>query len=252
MSNLFDKISTLVNAQVNDIRGRNPASPLARIRLNAKDAKENPQHTAQTLRRRLNEAIEYEGELQEKAERIMQEALELDEKVDALLRSGDEIGARHLQGQLNMRQQQLTIAESELRDHRLLTQHLMQEMSKLEAALDNQQRQAPSHSGTKSGGGSLRIPVQGTSGRSSSAGNKPASIIGAVSEKLEDARSGLESLLNNSPVPQPPAADRRYDKFEVMDEVPDPRAPKPSKETPSEMSDRLSRLSKPDDDDNVT
>ena len=252
MSNLFDKISTLVNAQVNDIRSRNPASPLARIKLNAKNAEENPRHTAQTLRRRLNEAIGYEGELQEKAERIMQEALELDKQVDTLLRSGDEIGARHLQGQLNMKQQHLTIAESELRDHRLLTQHLMQDMSKLEAALDNQQRQTHSHSVTKSGGGSLRIPVQGTSGRSSSAENKPASIIGAFSEKLEDARSGLENLLNNSPVPQPPAADRRYKKFEVMDEMPDPRAPKPSKESPSDMSDRLSRLSKPNDDDNVT
>ena len=40
MSNLFDKISTLVNAQVNDLLGRNPQSPLARIRLKRRGCRE--------------------------------------------------------------------------------------------------------------------------------------------------------------------------------------------------------------------
>ena len=131
MSDLFDKIATLVNAQVNDFLGRNPRSPLARIQFNAEEAEKNPRRSVQSLRRRLAEAIAYEDELQARIETLTQAALELDRQVDGRLRSGDELAARRLQGQLNMKRQQLTIAESELHDHRVLTQHLMQEMTTL-------------------------------------------------------------------------------------------------------------------------
>ena len=79
------------------------------------------------MRRRLEEAIEYEDELQARIDERTRAVVELDKLVDEMLRSGDERSAQRLQGQLNMKQQQLTIAESELRDHRLMTRHLMQE-----------------------------------------------------------------------------------------------------------------------------
>ena len=140
MSDLFDKISTLINAQLNDFLGKNPRSPLSRIRLDADEAEENPQRSARSLRQRLDEAIDYEDELQARIDQRMREVVELDKLVDEMLGSGDEYSAQRLQGQLNMKQQQLTIAESELRDHRLMTQHLMQELGALELALDSQQR----------------------------------------------------------------------------------------------------------------
>ena len=141
MDSLFDKLSTLVNAQLNEYLGRNPKSPLSRIRLDAEEVENNPRRTVKSIRDRLEEAMSYEDEIQAKIDKLTQEAIQLDEQVDAMIKANDEFGSRRVQGQLNMKQQQLSIAESELRDHRTLTQHLMQEMTTLEMALDNQQQQ---------------------------------------------------------------------------------------------------------------
>ncbi len=251
MSSLFDKINTLVNAQVNDLLGRNPRSPLARIKLNAEDAEKNPRRSVQSLRQRLEEAIDYEDELQAKVESLMREVADLDEQVDRVLRAGDEFGARRLQNQLNLKGQQLTIAESELRDHRLLTQHLMQEMTTVEMALDGQERRANTRARSAAGGvgsGRKRIHVQDARD-GAEPDNQGSSIIGAVTGKLDEARSSLENLLNNSPVPKPSQITGHYERFDVVvDEEPDPRKPKPRKSDKPNMDARLSRLSKPEDD----
>lgn len=237
MSNLFDKIATLVNAQVNDLLGRNPKSPLARIQFNAEEAEKNPRRSVQSLRRRLEEATAYEDELQAKIETLMQEALALDQQVDGRLRSGDELAARRLQGQLNMKRQQLTIAESELRDHRVLTQHLMQEMRTLEMALDSHDRRAETAASS-----SVSIPIEGIDSA------RPPSVFDTVSDKLNQTRSTLENLLDNSPVPAAPEISKRYEGFDIVDEAPDPRQPKPRRSNKDDMNARLSRLSKPDRD----
>lgn len=247
MSSLFDKIATLVNAQVNELLGKNPTSPLARIRLNADDAEKNPRDSAQALRRRLDEAVDFEEVLQEKIDALMREAADLDAQIDVSVRQGDEFGARRLQGQLNIKQQQLTIAESELRDHRALTRHLMQEMRNLEAALDERDRQLQSRSAaSEQSQRRTRIPVDGA-GLRARVGDQ--SIVGAVSDKLDEARDGLESLLNRQPPPaEPRPATPRSSKFIVVDEEPDPRQPKARKKDAGDMNRRLSRLSKPQDD----
>ncbi len=253
MSSLFDKINTLVNAQVNDLLGRNPRSPLARIKLNAEDAEKNPRRSVQSLRQRLEEAIDYEDDLQAKIESLMREVADLDQQVDRVLQAGDEFSARRLQNQLNLKGQQLTIAESELRDHRLLTQHLMQEMTTVEMALDGRERREQSRT-TVAGRGSARkrIPVEDARDGAES-NNQGSSIIGAVTDKLDEARSGLENLLNNSPVPKPSQITGHYERFDVVvDEEPDPRTPKPRKSDKPNMDARLSRLSKPEDDSDST
>lgn len=253
MSSLFDKINTLVNAQVNDLLGRNPRSPLARVKLNDEDVEKNPRRSVQSLRQRLEEALDYEDDLQARIDSLMRAVADLDQQVDQFLQAGDEIGARRLQNQMNLKLQQLTIAESELRDHRLLTQHLMQEMTTVEMALDGEERRAQSHSASASRGSErTRIPVQ-------DARNTPASeaggnsIIGAMTDKLDEARSSLENMLNNSPVPKPSQITGHYERFGiVVDEEPDPRAPKPRKDDKPTMDARLSRLSKPADDSDST
>ena len=247
MDNLFDKINTLVNAQVNEFLGRNPKSPLARIKLDTEDADKNPRRTVQSLRQRLEEALAYEDEIGEKIERIRSEAVVLDEQADEMVKSGDEFAARRVLGQLQMKQQQLGIAEAELRDHRLLTQHLMQEMTTLDMALDNQERQQskPKAQSSPSSSRSTRIPVEGVSSPSEP---EEKSFGDNVRDKLNDTRSSLENLLNNSPVPSAPEVSDRFQKFDVVDEVPDPRTPKSKKKDSGNMSDRLSRLSKSDDE----
>ena len=248
MSSLFDKIATLVNAQVNDLLGKNPASPLARIRLNADEAEKNPRGSAQALRRRLDEAVDFEDVLQEKVDALMQEAADLDAQLDASLRQGDEFGARRLQMQLNGKQQQLTIAESELRDHRAVTRHLMQEMRTLDAALDERERRTRSRpAGEQRTPGRTRIPIDGA-GLRERVGDQ--SIVDTVSGKLNEARDGLESLINReAPQRERPRASARRDHFIVVDEAPDPRQPKAPKKDAGDMKRRLSRLSKPQADD---
>jgi chromosome segregation ATPase len=250
MSDLFDKISTLVNAQLNDYLGRSPRSPLARIKLNAEEAEQNPQRSARGLRQRLEEAIDYEDELQARIDNRMREVFELDKLVDEMLRSGDEYSAQRLQGQLNMKQQQLTIAESELRDHRLLTQHLMQELSTLERALDNQEQRSGNQSGQRaSATGQTRIPIDGAASARGTSGGDNQSILDTVSDKFEETRSNLESLLGNSPVSEAPERSSSFQRFEIIDEEPDPRKPKPRKNDAPDMNARLSRLSKPSEGD---
>lgn len=247
MSNLFDKISTLVNAQVNDLLGRNPRSPLARIRLHEEAADKDPRRSAQSLRQRLEEAVAYEDELQAKVDGLTQEALALDQQVDALLRTGDDFGARRVQGQLNMKQQQLNIAESELRDHRLVTQHLMREMATLDSALDQYERQSrPSATTGSAQSGRQRIPIDGAASHREGAGK---SLLNSVSDKLNETRESLEGLLDSAPARQPADAPSRYEKFDIVDEAPDPRRPKPHKKDAKEMKGRLSRLSKSDSKD---
>ena len=246
MSSLFDKLNTLVNAQVNDLLGKNPRSPLARIKLKQDDAEQAPRQSARTLRHRLEDAIAYEDELQAKIDGLLRKAEALDEQVDRAISIQDELGARRLQEQLIMQQRQLAIAESELRDHRRVTGHLMTELRNLEGALDRQERDSASRSAGP--GNRQRIPLdEPGQARSPRAAGSP-SIVDSVTGKLDEAREGLEDLLKRSPVPQPPPKSSGRQRFDIIDEAPDPRKPKPPKTEASDMKNRLSRLSKPDAD----
>jgi len=246
MSDLFDKISTLINAQFNDLLGRNPRSPLARIRLNAEDADKNPRHSARSLRQRLEEAIEYEDELQAAVDERMRAVVELDKLVDEMLRSGDEFSAQRLQGQLNMKQQHLSIAESELRDHRLMTGHLLQELGTLEMALDNQEKRNQALPSASTG--KTRIPIDGLGSPDKRRATVNRSFMDAVTNKFDETRANLENLLDNAPAPERAGRPRGIQHFEIVDEEPDPRQPKPRKKDEPDMNARLSRLSKPDKD----
>lgn len=229
MSSLFDKLSVLLNAQVNELMGRNPRSPLARIRLNAKETATNPHRSAEQLRARLEEAMRYEDELQAKIDKLMGEALDLDEQVDATLGAGDSFGSRRLQTQLNLKQQQLAIAESELRDHQLVTRHLMQELVALEATLDEHARR------------SAQIPVDEATG---SASQTAKAIVRDATDKLNETLDALDVRLPNPRTPEP-----RPTRYQIVEEAPDPNSPKPQGKDASVMNRRLSRLSRPDDSD---
>ena len=227
MSSLIDKLSTLVNAQVNELLGRNPRSPLARVSLKPQDAAANPRQSATRLRQRLDEAIAYEDELQAKIDRLVQEALDIDEQVDAALKSGDSYESRRAQARLNAKQQQVTIAESELRDHRLVTRHLMQELVRLESSLDERERAG------------ARIPLEDEGER----GASPMSFIADAADRVNQALG-----VNERSQPQPPARAVKPNRYQIVDEAPDPRQPKPQGKDASDMTKRLSRLSGADDD----
>ncbi|MCY3914746.1 MAG: hypothetical protein OXG49_01915 [Chloroflexi bacterium] len=250
MSDIFDKISTLINAQLNDFLGKNPRSPLARIQLNAGEAEKNPQRSAQSLRQRLEEAIEYEDELQARIDERMRAVVELDKLVDDMLRSGDEVSAQRLQNQLNMKQQHLTIAESELHDHRLMTRHLMQELATLETALGRQEEERRGQRAqSSSSAGKMRIPIDGGARPGKRGAKVKKTILDTMSNKFDETRANLENMLDGSPAPARPVLPSAVQRFEIVDEEPDPRTPKPRKKDEPDMKSRLSRLSRPSEDD---
>ena len=178
----------------------------------------------------MEEAIEYEDELQARIEERMRAVVELDKLVDDMLRSGDEVSAQRLQNQLNMKQQHLTIAESELHDHRLMTRHLMQELATLEAALDRQEQERRGQRAQgSSSGGKMRIPIDGEARPGKSSGNLKRSILDTMSNKLDETRTNLENMLDGSPAATRPVRPSGVQRFEIVDEEPDPRRPKPRK-----------------------
>ena len=179
--------------------------------------------------------------MQAKIDVLMREALTLDEQVDELLRGGSNIEAQRLQGQLNTKQQHLTIAESELHNHRLMTRHLMQEMATLDAALDQRVRGG---SATAGASGRTRIPLAGAS----APGGSDSSLLNTVSAKLDETRENLEGFLNRPKAPDRGPPRRPTQRFEIVDEEPDPRQPKPRGSDADEMNRRLSRLRKSGDD----
>ncbi len=228
MSSLFDKLSVLLNAQVNELLGRNPRSPLTRIRLNEKESAANPRRSAAQLRARLEEAVQYEDDLQAKIDKLMQEALDLDEQIDVALGTGDSIESRWLQTRLNLKQQQLSIAESELREHQLVTRQLMQELTTLEATLDEHEKR------------SARIPVEGVT---ASTGNSATAFARDAADKLQETLDSLDIRL-----PSTKAAKPHPTRYQIVEEAPDPNSPKPQGKDANLMKQRLSRLSRPDDD----
>ncbi|MCY3572945.1 MAG: hypothetical protein OXG92_03125 [Chloroflexi bacterium] len=227
MSSFIDKLSVLLNAQVNELLGRNSNSPLARIRLNANEPATNPRRSAQQLRARLEEAVGYEDKLQARIDKLMDEALDLDEQVDAALGAGDSYNSRRLQTQLNLKQQQLAIAESELREHRLVTRHLMKELVALEATLGEQEMQ------------SARVTVE-EAGRSASQSAK--AIARDAADKFNETLGALGTRLPSAKSAQP-----RPTRYQIIEEAPDPNSPKPQGKDAKVMNKRLSRLSRPDD-----
>ena len=241
MSSLFDKIGTLINAQVNDLLGNNPKSPLARIRLDPRDAEKSPRQSARAIRRRLEEAEDYEDQLRAKIDGLMKEALDLDGAVDACLERGDQFGARRLQSQLNMKQQQIDMAEAELREHGLVTRHLMRELVDLEAALDSHEgQQGRQRADGQRKGQKARIPIDSA--------DPVEAIADSVGVKLNEAREGIETLLKgepNTPQRRDPGGKQR---IVIVDEEPDPRKPKALNADKDKMNRRLSRLSGPGDD----
>ena len=202
------------------------------------------------MRQRLEEAIDYEDELQARIDERMREVVELDKLVDEVLRSGDEYSAQRLQSQLNVKQQHLTIAESELHDHRLMSRHLMQELSTLEMALDSQERrQRDQDKRSSSSTGKTRIPISGVASTAKQGGKIGLSFLDAVTDKFDETRANLENLLDSSPAPDQQERPGGVQRFEIVDEEPDPRTPKPRRKDEPDMNARLSRLRKPPNND---
>ncbi len=250
MSNLFDKLSTLVNAHVNDLRDQAPGSPFARRAGKAADEPSDPHATARRLRQRLEKAFEREDLLEAKIKARQQRLRKLNQGVDDMIRNGYEAEARRMQNELNSIVRELEIAESDLSEHRMVSRNLLQELNTLEGLLERTLPPSSRPKGRRQDSRSpIKIPVAGaqTAAKDGESGEK--TILDSVSGKLNEARAGLGSLFNEAPKHDKKPRRQRFQRYEIIDEEPDPRAPKKREPKGPDMNDRLSRLSKGDDGD---
>lgn len=140
MAGFFKKMSTLIQSQINDI-----ISPMT---SDSKDSKSRRKflsrqnisgalsNDVEVIRKRLNEALDYETELQAKTDTLYALIAQLDGQADQAVNEGRDSDARKAVSQLQQAQRDLQTNESHLFEHRLVTQELMSRLNALESVLE--------------------------------------------------------------------------------------------------------------------
>ncbi len=136
MSDWFEKLNTLVRSTVHDVLSdQSSIEPARRPKMN-----KNVEKDIETLRQRINEAIEYEDDLQEQVNGLETAIGSLDQQADDAVEVGNEEQARHIIAQIQRTKQRLHMAQSDLDAHRLVAQELIQNVNLLEASVAETRR----------------------------------------------------------------------------------------------------------------
>lgn len=234
----FNKLNTLVQAHINNIIDPidEKTSKSRKKALSRQDIRGGLQKDVKVLRQRVDDALQYEGELQAKADKLYGEIAEWDEKANLAVKEERETDARFAIGRMQQAQRELEIMEADLQEHRTITQELISQVNMLDStiqAAENQLREDED--------GNISIPVSST--------NKEATTddIGAqIIKQLDNTRQNLSNLISE------------YTAKVTRDEQPRPQDDPPQRSRPvkhpvnnrkvdDEYEARLSRLSKPDD-----
>jgi phage shock protein A len=215
MNDLFKKLNVLVKAGVNDLLGSE--SPTERPRqLKPEQLGKDIDREITALRQRINEALAYEDELQAKVQSVSSEVTRWDQQADDAVSAGNDTAARHAIDQMQSAQKRLAMAESDLHEHRVVTQELISRVNMLEAAVaDARRAQDESAESEESSRSSLEAAGQ------------------ALSDVLREAREKIGSMgsLINTPQQSTPA--------------PAPEEITPSQSVDDDLARRRERLSKP-------
>ncbi|MDX1993342.1 MAG: hypothetical protein SF029_13195 [bacterium] len=188
MADLFKKLNTLLKSSINDVIGDQKSSdPRRRGFVLGKDIDREVNH----LRQRINEAVEYENNLHAKVLSIQDEIARLDEQADDAVRAGNDAQARYLIEQVQRTRQRLVMAESDVREHQLVTQDLIQRVNMLEAAVADARRSqqqsappAPSPAASTAPDRAAELPNVAPLERS----------MNALSDVLRDAREKITGM----------------------------------------------------------
>jgi phage shock protein A len=141
MSDLFKKINTLIKASVNDVLGDDWAvdGPRRRHLMPDKLGKDVDREIA-ALRQKVNEALDHETKLQSQITSLQDEIVRWDQQADEAVAQSKDATARYAIEQMQRAEQRRTMMESDLHEHRLVTQELIQRVNMLEAAVADARR----------------------------------------------------------------------------------------------------------------
>lgn len=245
----FNKLNTLVQAHINDIVSPMDDDDRDRARkkaLSRQEIRGGLQKDVGELRKRINDALDYQDELQTRADTLYQEIADWDAKADKAVEEGREDDARFAIRRMQQTQRELDLTEASLQEHRMLTQDLISQVNTLEGVVaqsdntdDTRPEQEVNDSRVDDIGRNLSAKLDQTREKLN---NLVSSYRGPGHEYIGDDEADTR--------PEP----RMYSRDEVVDEVPQPDPPRRNHPISDDKIDddyasRLSRLSKPDDDD---
>lgn len=156
MNDLFQKLNLLIRSGLRELVGDPPNLESLRRRLVSGGLGPDLDNEVNALRQRVNDAIAYEDTLLARVHELQAQADTLSSQADDAVAAGMQDKARELLAQLQRVQQRLSIAEADLREHRSVTQDLIQRVNMLESVVAEAkaERQAKTDAGasTQSGG----------------------------------------------------------------------------------------------------
>lgn len=227
----FGKLNTLVKAHINNVLDPidEKSSKSRKKALSRQDIRGGLQGDVKLLRQRIDEALQYEGELQAKVDKLYKESSDWDAKADAAVKEGRENDARFALGRLQQAQREIEMLEADLREHRTVTQELISQVNMLDStisAAEGQEETVPEPEATSEDLG--------------------AQII----KSLDNTRENLRDLISSYTAKV--TGQEEAPKQIIVDEEPDPnkdkvKHPVDSRKVDDDYAARLSRLSKPED-----
>lgn len=244
---IFKKLTTLVQAQINDI-----ISPLsdetdgpARRRWLARSGMgQDMANDVTLLRKRVDEALAYEDKLQKQLDALYQDVSDLDTKADEALQNGQESQARGYLGQMHAKQREIAAREADMSDHRAITQELLSQVNSLEAVLEQTRREQQEQAAQSAETAERTAQTQQTRIRveMDAQDEKAGQVMETLARKVDETRRKLGELITtqaDTPLARPE---------EVVDEVPPPPVhPMDRQKVDDDLARRIERLSKPDD-----
>ncbi len=134
MNDFLKKLNVLVKASLNDkLSGGDETAKPARVgKMLDEDVK--------SLRQRINEAVDYEDEIQARIRQFEAEAASWDRQADEAVAQGKDVNARYAIEQMKRAEQRVALAQSDLQEHQRVTQELIQRVNMLEAAVADRSR----------------------------------------------------------------------------------------------------------------
>ncbi len=139
MSDLFKKLNTLVKAGINDFLGDDLRGSIRKA-LDPEKLGKNIDREIAALRQRINEAVEYEESLRARVQALQTEVARWDQQADEAVAAGNDSAARYAIEHMQRAEQRLNMAQSDLREHQLVTQELIQRVNTLEATVADARR----------------------------------------------------------------------------------------------------------------
>lgn len=219
MSDLFKKLNTLLKASLHDALSGEPTPRGERRRPRPVDPAwlgKDIDREVDLLRSKINDAIAYEETLKSRASDLRAEIARLDQEADDAVSSGQHDLARHLIERMKRSEQRLAMTEADLREHRFVTQELIERVNVLESYVAEAKR--------------------ADAERRTSAPDSPPETVSAVeklSDMLRSARETIAGLSGQAESSQQAEAD------------PSPPRGEPDRSVDDDLERRLKRLSKP-------